>query len=57
MYFEQKIGYSGIPRNSIHENDVLPPVISERAIEIDQTIDDALNFDEDTFHSYFERQM
>ena len=56
MYFTWKIGYSlkVIPLNSKHDDDLLPPVLSQR--EIDHTVD-AFNFDEDTFYSYFERRM
>ena len=56
MYFAWKIGHSlkVIPLNSKHDDDILPPVLSER--EIYHTVD-AFNFDEDTFYSYFERRM
>ena len=56
MYFAWKIGHSlkVIPLNCKHDDDILPPVLSER--EIDHTVD-AFNFDENTFYSYFERRM
>ena len=56
MYFPRKIGHSlkVILLNSKHDDDILPPVLSER--EIDHTVD-AFKFDEDTFYSYFERRM
>ena len=56
MYFAWKTGYSlkVIPLNSKHDDDILPPVLSQR--EIEHTVG-AFNFKEDSFYSYFERRM